>query len=143
MSFLRERGSRSLATMEFGKGLQSRPMRNQTTHQRTIWAAGTGAGITALVQQLLMQLRADLGPDAVVQDSTNVVLIKWPGLVPLIAIQRDPANFRIRAATPQTRQHAISGNRALETSHRDFIEPLKEHIGGVATGIGYESEDES
>ena len=101
---------------------------------KEIWATGTEQSMQTLIEQIVRKVRDIRGKNAVVDETPERMRIIWDVNSPAFVIERSPSKFWIRMDLGQGDSSVWNLN--LEAFHSEVIEPLKDKIGGVASGIG-------
>jgi len=102
---------------------------------KELWATGAANSVRTLLSRVIDRVRRIKGPNAVAAYSEQRIRIIWNET--WLTIDCSSGEFNIHAPTGLLAEEATHWNESLESFHSTIIEPLKDQIGGVATGIGF------
>jgi hypothetical protein len=106
---------------------------------KAIWIAGSIEGVKTLIDALVFHMKEIAGPDAVSVYEPNTLRIEWQGCS--FILRSDSSSCWIIAPSQPIAATGI-WNYSLEKLHEDVIVPIKDKIGGVASGIGQLSDED-
>lgn len=104
-------------------------------YRKEIWAQATPDSLRLLLSRIIDRVRGIAGPKAVDVYSDDHIKISWSNN--WLNIECDSNGFWIHAPNQLSHEDISSWNEALESFHSNILEPIKDQLGGVATGIGY------
>ncbi len=102
---------------------------------KELWGAGSEDSIRLLVSRIMDRVRKTYGPEAVEACSEDLIKISFNDS--WINIECNAGEFWIHAPVDIDELQPAKWNKTLEDFHTKIIEPIKDQIGGVATGIGF------
>ncbi|MBX9878277.1 MAG: hypothetical protein K2Y22_07440 [Candidatus Obscuribacterales bacterium] len=102
---------------------------------KEIWGQGQQDSVRTLLSRAVDRVRSIAGHTAIDVYSEERVKIIWDSV--WLNIDCDPQGFWIHAPKDLVGADIDSWNKALESFHKEIIEPIKDQIGGVSTGIGF------
>ena len=106
-----------------------------STRYTELWGAGREDSVRILLSRIIDRARRNYGSDAVTLYSENRMTIALNNV--WLNFDCKPDQFRISPPLEHTDIDANQWNQALAKFHQDIVEPIKDNIGGVATGIGF------